>query len=157
MTNRLYIKVDSQGMYIDHPHFESNVRTLFPDQDFDSGPPSGWMEFERVNPPQLDVYEIFEQNVGGNIAIAFDHNGLEYGVVDGKYKDIWHTRAMTPQEKAEKIQRCHAEWAEAYPDITSWVFDEPTCSYVPPVPYPDDGAVYSWNEATTSWDKDYIQ
>jgi len=33
----------------------------------------------------------------------------------------------------------------------SWVLDEATCLWVPPVPMPDDGAEYVWDEATTSW------
>ena len=151
MSRKLYIKVDESGMFVDHPHFDTNLHQLYPDHDFTSGPPSGWMEFERVKRPELGVYELFEENIGGNISIAFPHNGLEYAIVDGKYKDVWHTRAMTAEEKATKIQRCHDEWAESYPDITSWVFDESLCEYLPPVPYPDDGQAYIWDEPTTSW------
>ena len=33
----------------------------------------------------------------------------------------------------------------------SWTLDEATCSWNAPVPYPNDGGVYVWNEATTSW------
>jgi len=33
----------------------------------------------------------------------------------------------------------------------SWTFDENTCSWAPPVPYPDDGGIYTWNEDTQSW------
>ena len=33
----------------------------------------------------------------------------------------------------------------------SWVFNEDTCSFDPPVPYPEDGKFYQWNEETTSW------
>lgn len=152
MSQKLYIKVDADGMYIDHPHLDSNLHQLYPNHDFSSGPPPGWMEFERFPPPQLGVYEVFEDTIGGNIALAFTHNGLEYAVVDGKYRDVWHTRPMTPEEKAVKIQRCHDEWAEAYPNITSWVFDEEKCAYVPPVPYPDDpDNQYYWDESTVSW------
>ena len=36
------------------------------------------------------------------------------------------------------------------PPYESWVLDE---NYIwqPPTPYPDDGPVYEWDEATTSW------
>ena len=37
------------------------------------------------------------------------------------------------------------------PVHASWVFNEDTCSWEAPVAYPDDGEVYSWDEATTSW------
>jgi len=34
----------------------------------------------------------------------------------------------------------------------SWVLDEETCQWEAPVPYPDDGLVYSWNEELTDWE-----
>jgi len=33
----------------------------------------------------------------------------------------------------------------------SWVLDEETCLWEPPVPMPEDG-YYIWNESTQSWD-----
>ena len=35
----------------------------------------------------------------------------------------------------------------------SWLLDETTCLWVPPVPMPaaEDGELYNWDEATTSW------
>lgn len=33
----------------------------------------------------------------------------------------------------------------------TWVLDEFSCCWVPPVPYPDDGQNYTWNEETESW------
>lgn len=33
----------------------------------------------------------------------------------------------------------------------SWVLNETTCLWEAPTPYPDDGAVYRWDEETTSW------
>ena len=33
----------------------------------------------------------------------------------------------------------------------SWVLNETTCLWDAPVPYPDDGQVYDWNEETVSW------
>jgi hypothetical protein len=33
----------------------------------------------------------------------------------------------------------------------SWVLVESTCLWEAPVPYPTDGAVYTWDEATTAW------
>jgi hypothetical protein len=35
----------------------------------------------------------------------------------------------------------------------SWVLNEDTCLWNPPVAYPDDGNRYTWNESTTSWDE----
>ena len=33
----------------------------------------------------------------------------------------------------------------------SWLLDEDTCLWEPPVPMPEDGERYRWDEATTSW------
>ena len=33
----------------------------------------------------------------------------------------------------------------------SWVLNEETCRYEAPVPYPNDGNVYGWDEETLSW------
>jgi hypothetical protein len=33
----------------------------------------------------------------------------------------------------------------------SWVLDEETCHWQPPVPYPTDGARYTWSEESLSW------
>ncbi len=34
----------------------------------------------------------------------------------------------------------------------SWVLDAETARWEAPVAYPEDGAVYTWNEETLSWD-----
>lgn len=33
----------------------------------------------------------------------------------------------------------------------SWVLDEQTCLWKAPVPYPDDGKHYQWDEASIEW------
>lgn len=35
--------------------------------------------------------------------------------------------------------------------FASWTLDENTCLWNSPIPYPDDGTHYTWDEATTSW------
>jgi hypothetical protein len=34
----------------------------------------------------------------------------------------------------------------------SWILDEDTCLWTAPLPYPEDGAVYSWSEELFSWE-----
>ena len=34
----------------------------------------------------------------------------------------------------------------------SWVLVEETCQWEAPVPYPDDGLMYSWNEEIIDWE-----
>jgi hypothetical protein len=33
----------------------------------------------------------------------------------------------------------------------SWVLNEETCFWDPPIPYPTDGKTYNWDEPTVSW------
>jgi hypothetical protein len=33
----------------------------------------------------------------------------------------------------------------------SWLLDEATCTWTAPVPYPDDGFMYQWDEETVDW------
>lgn len=35
----------------------------------------------------------------------------------------------------------------------SWVFNETTCNFDPPIPKPNDGNEYWWNEENQSWDE----
>lgn len=35
--------------------------------------------------------------------------------------------------------------------FASWVLNETTCRWDPPIPYPNDGNRYIWDENTTSW------
>ena len=39
------------------------------------------------------------------------------------------------------------------PMFTYFIFDEATCSWIPPIPYPVDEFTYYWNDATRSWTK----
>lgn len=36
--------------------------------------------------------------------------------------------------------------------FNSWTLNEDTCRWDPPVAYPNDGQLYTWNEGTTAWD-----
>ncbi len=35
--------------------------------------------------------------------------------------------------------------------FASWLLDEMTCKWQAPVPMPDDGGIYAWDEASVSW------
>ena len=34
----------------------------------------------------------------------------------------------------------------------SWILDNDTCLWNPPIPFPNDGNPYIWNESTQAWD-----
>lgn len=35
--------------------------------------------------------------------------------------------------------------------FNSWLLDETSCQWNPPIAYPQDGQIYVWDEATISW------
>ena len=37
------------------------------------------------------------------------------------------------------------------PAFASWVLDEETCRWTPPIPYPTDGKQYTWDEENITW------
>lgn len=38
----------------------------------------------------------------------------------------------------------------------SWLLDEETCQWDSPIPYPQDGKSYDWDEPTQSWVEDVL-
>jgi hypothetical protein len=36
-------------------------------------------------------------------------------------------------------------------NFNSWILNENTCLWEAPIPYPEDGGVYIWDEESTSW------
>lgn len=36
-------------------------------------------------------------------------------------------------------------------EYTSWILDEDSCRWKPPIDKPQDGKLYQWDEATVSW------
>jgi hypothetical protein len=38
-----------------------------------------------------------------------------------------------------------------FKEFQSWTLDEETCTWEAPIPYPEDGKLYRWNEETLSW------
>lgn len=52
--------------------------------------------------------------------------------------------------EAEYTQRKRTEFYARRP-FASWVFDESTFVWNPPVAYPQDGNSYRWDEATKLW------
>ena len=129
----LYIRI-KDGQPFEHPIFKDNFQQAFPKIDTNNLP-SEFARFERIEQPVIGVYDIYE--------------GVTYEWEGNIVKDVHHARAMTAEEKIAKQNAVKAAWAEN--GFASWVFDEETCSFKPPIPYPDDGKPYRWDEETTSW------
>lgn len=126
----LFIRI-VDGQPIDHPIFGSNFREVFPEIDVNNLPPE-FARFVRVPQPVLGPYE--------------KNQTVTYEWVDGVITDVWRCEQMTFEEKRAKI----AKTMNA-PHPSSWMFNEEACRWDSPVPYPNDGKTYRWQESTTSW------
>jgi hypothetical protein len=126
----LYIQVEN-GQTVNHPAFEDNLIQAF------GSVPANWEPFDRIERPVLNVYEILVSDQP------------TYQKIDGRWKDVWVIRPMTSEEKVARQDAVKQEWSQI--GFASWVFDEDSCSFKPPVPRPTDGKTYRWDEPTTSW------
>lgn len=133
----LYIQI-KDGKPFEHPIFEDNFQQAFPDVDLNNLP--SWVaRFERIEPPVLSTYEIYE-----GVTYKFDGNVV---------KDVHHVRTMTSEEKIAKQQEIKDYWSKN--GFASWIFNEELCAFMPPIPMPNDienhHNFYIWDELTTSW------
>lgn len=129
----LYIRIKN-GQPFEHPILGDNFRQAFPDIDTDNLP-STFARFTRVPEPVLGVYEVCE--------------GCTYEWDGDTVTDVHHVRDMTPAEKTAKQDEVKVIWAEN--GYASWTFNEDTCRFDPPTPYPTDGNTYQWDEETLAW------
>ena len=146
----LYIRI-KDGQPFEHPILEHNLRQAFPDVDTNNLPPE-FARFERVERPVLGEHEVMASEMS------------TYELIDGVYKDVWHKRDMTAEEKEAKrqasIRAMQALWA-ARPQIenwSAWVFNEEALIYEPPIPRPakdqtkiDAGIMNFWCGADNNW------
>lgn len=129
----LFIRI-KDGQPFEHPIFSDNFRQAFPDVDTNNLPPE-FARFVRVEAPILGPYE--------------NYVGVTYELAGGVCKDVHRVEPMTEQQKLEKQNLIKSNWAAG--DWASWIFNEATCAFDPPVAYPEDGQLYRWDEPTVSW------
>lgn len=130
---KLIIKIQDNKP-VDHPIILENFIQAFPETDPDNLPDNfAW--FERVPRPKAGPYT---KNIYCN-----------YEYVGNMVKDVWYIEEMSLEEKAIKQTQTKQEWAQT--GYSSWVFNEETCSFDPPILYPTDGKVYVWNEESINW------
>lgn len=133
MELELYIQIEN-GVAINHPILGDNLRQAFPEMDTNNLP-SNYAKFIRCPAPVLGPYEIYK--------------GSSYGIVNGEYTDIHIIEQVTDDEKQALQSIAKKRWNNVYP---SWTFDEDICAFAPPIPYPSDGNLYTWNETDLRWE-----
>jgi hypothetical protein len=128
----LVIKIVNGEPY-QHPITRENFQQVWPDLDFNNLPPE-FARFLRIPAPVPGVYQVLV--------------GCEYRWNNDWVQDHWILREMTEQERLAKQNAIKDGW----PDFLSWTFNEATCEFEPPVPYPQDGGRYIWNEEQLTWE-----
>lgn len=128
---KLYIQVEN-GAAIGHPALEQNLLDSF------NSIPEDWVPFTRILQPSSDVLPVGVYQVLVSTYVL-DDDGISW-------KDHWSVRDMTEQEKTDKINNVLSN-----KPFLSWTFDESVCSFIPPVPYPNDEKVYYWDEQQVNW------
>jgi hypothetical protein len=132
----LFIQVENE-ITVNHPAFKDNIIEVF------KIIPSNWEPFTRVERPNLGLYEVLESEQP------------IYRKIDGVWTDVWSVRPMTEAEIANKQQIVKDAWVaqRQVENWSAWLFDEPTCSYIPPIPCPDPvpGTIVFWCGAENNW------
>jgi len=137
MTN-LYIQVEN-NIPINHPALEVNLMEVYGEI------PSSWVPFTKSVRPEVGVYEKQDTQYGPN--------GCEYQATSNGFKDVWHIMDMSIEEKTSKINAAKLDLPNF---ITTWLFDELTCQWKPPVNYPisdsvEQQSMYKWRDSDASW------
>jgi hypothetical protein len=122
------------GKPYEHPILLDNFKQAFPDIDINNLP-NTYAWFKRIPRPKLKPYE-----KGFNTT---------YEIVDDICQDVWYPIPMTPEEKLQTQNEVKHLWSLF--NRPSWTFNEETCQFDPPIPYPTDGKQYTWNEEQLNW------
>ena len=139
----LYIEIEN-GQAKNHPALESNLLEAF------GSIPAQWESFIRTERPIISTYEVLVSNEP------------TYAKVNGVWTDVWTVRNMTAEEVADVDQKiafarqsAQTIWASRYQaaNWATWIFDEATCIYNPPIPRPApiEGKDIRWCGAENNW------
>ena len=74
---------------------------------------------------------------------------------------VHYTNGTPSQDQSKAFRKNYAGIGYYYDSIRdafippkpfpSWTLNEDTCLWQPPIPYPNDGKMYNWNEETGNW------
>lgn len=126
-----YIKIDN-GSTVGHPQILENLQSQYLNF-LDRYQELGYLPCAVIDPPEVtDPYiKLIPQ----------------YTVDEAQVTMSYSQVPMTAEEKTAYINyRKETDTA-----IGGWLFNEVNCRYEAPIPYPEDGNLYQWDEETTNW------
>ena len=110
--------------------------------------------------------ELDENNIVTNVVVVHTNELLENGVESETkgidfLESLYGHRNWRQTSYNRKFRKQYAGLGFVYDLVRdafitpqpfpSWVLDETTCDWMAPVPYPDDGGRYFWDEKTQVW------
>lgn len=168
---RLFIQI-RDGQPFEHPILDENMREAFPHID-QNNLPETFAEFIRVAPPVTDRFEVYEgvtyEKVG---SVYTDVHHVRPMTEEEKADKIAQIKAHKPGNNWRwddvklkwlppilpttggpwRFDRQALDWVIATePPFPSWTLREDGLIYVAPIPRPQDGRLYHWDEPTLSW------
>ena len=113
---------------------------------------------------KLGTGNIVEQIVSVNNSVITDVNGIEQeqlgiNFLNNLYgtRDVWKQTSYNNniRKNFAGIGYTYDQTRDAFvppKPFPSWVLNETTCLWDPPVAYPTDGQFYKWNETNQTWE-----
>ena len=102
-----------------------------------------------------------DNNIVTEVIVGIDETEL----IEGEAPDVWYgkfrSQTCVRTSYNGNIRKNYAGIGYSYSDeldafippkpYPSWVLDEDTCQWIPPVPHPGDGIIYQWSEEELDW------
>lgn len=111
---------------------------------------SSWETHYSTFNPELRAIQTSYNTFGGiHYTQDYDENGNPVGE---RYPSADQSKAL--RKNYAGIGYTYNEERDAFippKPFDSWVLNEDTCLWEPPIPYPNDGAVYQWDESLGDW------
>jgi hypothetical protein len=113
---------------------------------------------------KLGIGNIVEQVIVVHNSVITDENGIEQEKLGVDFiNKLYNTRDVWKQTSYNNnIRKNFAGKGYQYDQtrdafippkpFNSWILNEDTCQWQSPIPYPNDGISYSWNEQSQTWD-----
>jgi hypothetical protein len=113
---------------------------------------------------KLGIGNIVEQVIVVHNSVITDENGIEQEKLGVDFiNKLYNTRDVWKQTSYNNnIRKNFAGKGYQYDQtrdafippkpFNSWILNEDTCQWQSPIPYPNDGNSYSWNEQSQTWD-----
>jgi hypothetical protein len=168
---RMFIRI-VDGQPSGNPIIDENFREAFPDVDMNNLP-EGFAEFIRVEPPITGPFEVCEnctyEKVGDKYTDVHHVRPMTEGEKAAKIEQL---KTMKPGDNwrwdeakliylPPLIPTTGGPWrfdtqargwvVATEPPFPSWVLRDDGLIYIAPIPRPQDGKRYRWDEPTLSW------